>query len=327
MRDTVHQVAVKRVQDLLRAVRAEHGPALIVRNDARQDAADQVFRVADGVAHRHKHDGLAAEAVHVHGHVRRHNDALAGADLLLGERVAHAGRAVRLHLDRDVHALGRLTELLGGHVGVGDAGGAGRHSQDARVFPLRLRGVQRFLALLRLADDVTKPLRRDGALQLLAEGILHEQGGQPAERLQMRAGPLFRRGGDEENEVHGLAVHGMEVHAFRHRHGGERRHTHALAARVGDGYAAPHAGGALRLALLDVAQEFHGILQHAAALKRVRQKHQRLRLVGGVLVEQDKFLAKHVQQAHGSLFLLFCGPKAVRFSGLPISPCGNGCMS
>ena len=133
-------------------------------------------------------------------------------------------------------------------------------------------------------------------------------------------GALFRRGGDEKDEMHGLTVHGVKVHALRHRHGGERRHAHALAARMGDGDAVPHAGGALPLALLDAEQKFHGIPQHAAALERFRQKHQHFRLVGGVLVEQDKFLSKHVQQAHGSLFLLFCGPKAVRFSGLPISP-------
>ena len=96
---------------------------------APHDLQDQLFGLVDAVVHAGEEYRLAVKAGSLHVLVRRHDDAVAGRDLFAGQDILGTVGTVGLDLHRQLQFGARLGQCLGGHVGVGDAVGAGRHSQ------------------------------------------------------------------------------------------------------------------------------------------------------------------------------------------------------
>src|SRR5690606_10830271 len=87
--------------------------------------------IADRFLHRHLDDRLALEAIALLDiDVHREDDGVRRGDVGFSQLVSDAHRALRLDLDGVAERPGRFRALLGGDVGVGDAGGAGGDGDD-----------------------------------------------------------------------------------------------------------------------------------------------------------------------------------------------------
>ena len=308
----VHQVLVELAAEGFVVARGGSGGVglLVGVEDGRfavQDLVDQLLRLVDAVGHLRGVDGLAVEACGLDGLVGGDNDAVALGDLLRREHVLRAAGAVGLNLDADAHGLAGLLQSLGGHVGVGDAGGAGRHGEHARAglrrgsccgsrgsgFLLGLLG--EFLGLLGV-DHGEEFLRRLRGLEIVGKAGIHQHLHHAREHFQMHVAVGCR--GDHKQELAGHAVGGAVVHAVRHGQRRERGGLHGLTLGVGDGDFHADGGGAHLLALEDALLVRLHVEQVAALLM------QRNQLVnGGALVrrgcpEDNAVFFEQVSNAH-----------------------------
>ena len=87
---------------------------------------DQLLRLVDAIVHASKQHQLAVEAGGLDILVRRNDDAVTGGDLLGGQHILGSVGAVRLDLGWQTELVAHLGQGLSGHVGVGNAVGAGR---------------------------------------------------------------------------------------------------------------------------------------------------------------------------------------------------------
>ena len=188
---------------------------------------DHLGRLVNAALHGRVDDGLAGEAllaadIDVY---REDHRVSSGND----SRVQRGESARALGFNLQVHAcfLGRGHKGVGCHVGVGDAGGAGRDGDDAlrghgrrsgtgrnrsglgveRCGPCRVSSRLVGQGSLNQVHDV---LPADSCAQGRSEVLLDEGTGQLGEQLQVLLVRSFR-GGDEEDDVCG-AVLGAEVH-------------------------------------------------------------------------------------------------------------------
>ena len=129
MRNAVHQVAVAFAAQLPQITGSEGVSAVVDGRLAGDGLFQKGIRVPHGVPGRGVDEPFAHEPCHRHGPVRRYDDAVGGTDILLGQRIPYPVRAVRLDLDREAAGLGGPLQGLGGQIGVGNAGGAGGHTQ------------------------------------------------------------------------------------------------------------------------------------------------------------------------------------------------------
>ncbi len=98
-----------------------------------QAALDQVLRLVDALGNPGDDDLLALEAGEVDLRVGGDDDGLSPGDVLRLEGTLHADRAVRLHVHRVAEPQCGLFQVLGGHVGMGDARWARRDGQQVAL--------------------------------------------------------------------------------------------------------------------------------------------------------------------------------------------------
>ena len=260
MADAVHEVLIDLVPGglVLDGRRARGGAAGVVVNGslAVEHDIDELLGVVDARGDVRGVDQLVIEAREVDVFVRGDHDALAVGDLVSGEDVLGASGALGLGLELDAHLGGLLLEVLGGHVGVGDAGRAGGNGQDLGPLGVRgLRGGGR-LCLLRLGlvalglggvdggEELVGGLR---GTQLGGEVFVHQERRELGEHLEVDV-VLALGSSDGKDEVAGSAVGGVPVHAAGDGHGSEAGLCHRSDLGVRDGDAVAHGGGELRLA-------------------------------------------------------------------------------
>ena len=221
-------------------------------------------------------DGLAGEALLAADvHVHREDHGVGGGNDCGVQRLG-AGGTLGLNLQVHAHFLGGGDQRVGGHVGVGDAGGARGHGHKAprsrrtsgRGGSRGGRGRRRISSSSsrRSGRRVGCRLVRQCAVHqfhdLLAGGcipqrcreVLFDQGpGQLGQQLQVL---LVRAvgGGDEEDQVR-RAVLGAEVHLGVEAGHGQRGNGDRRGAAVRDGDAAGDAGSRLLLAGEGVGEE------------------------------------------------------------------------
>ena len=108
MGDAAHQVAVVLAAQLLPVVGAEGVAAAVDGCFAGDGLFQQGIRVAHGLSCRGVDQPLAHKPRQRDRAVYRHDDAVGGLDLVLGQFIAHAARAVRLHFDGQAPGLSGL---------------------------------------------------------------------------------------------------------------------------------------------------------------------------------------------------------------------------
>ena len=257
--------------------------------DGGQGLVHQGAGVVDGGLDADVDDGLAGEALAaLDGQVVGEDDGAGPLDELGVEGVDLA-RALALDGHGDAAVLAGLLQGLGGHEGVGDAGGAGGDPHDdglalrrgrRRRSGLGLRGTGPWcrvrgasgltgrvgLALLPAVEQLGLDLLRDDPGDLLgvgglAQGVgelgLHETAGELGQELEVEVVGAVG-GGDHEDEVGGLPVGGPEVDRLRQAGEAEAGGQDVRAAAVRDGDAAGDPGGGGGLALLGVGGQAVG---------------------------------------------------------------------
>ena len=212
---------------------------------APHDLQDQLFGLVDAVVHAGEEHGLAVKAGSLHVLVRRHDDAVAGCDLLAGQDVLGTVGTVGLDLHRQLQLGACLGQRLGGHVGVGDAVGAGRHSQHPEAVlrdGLVGEALAAELCFLLLVDGVQKCLRRSGSAQLLHELLVHQHLHHPGQHIHMQAAVL--RGRDGEEQVGLAVVVGVVLHRAAQPQCGQTGPGDDIALGMWNRDAVVHVGGA-----------------------------------------------------------------------------------
>ncbi len=227
-------------------------------------------------------------------------------DRVVGER-GGAGRALRLDLDVDPCPLGGRLQCLGGHVGVGDAGRAGRHGHERTASACGDRGRgsccgggsgcgRGGLVAHDARDQLDDLGRRRGRAQAVGELLLHQRPRELGQQLEV-GGVAPGRSGDQEGEV-GRAVLGPEVDARREAREGQRRRLDPGAAAVRDRDPAVEAGGGGRLAGERVVGQLRDIRRPAGLVDDAGQGANHFVLVGSEIgVESDQVLGDHLR--HG----------------------------
>ena len=233
---------------------------------------NELFGLVDAVVHAGEEDGLAVEAGSLHVLVRRHDDAVTGGDLFLGQDVLRAVGAVGLDLDGQFQLVTRLGQRLGGHISMSDAVGAGGHGQHPETVlgdGLAGEALVAELVLLLLVDAVEEFLRRLGGAELFYEVFVHQHLHHPGQHIHVEAAVLRGRNGEEQV---GLAVViGVVLHRLLQPQHGQTGVEHHVALGVGHGNAVVHIGGAFRLA--GIERLFVGGLVHDVVMSGL-QLHQ-----------------------------------------------------
>ena len=235
--DAVHQVLVDLAAEALAldvssALFRVAARCVVDRRIALEGAVDEFIGLVDAVGDLRDDDFLAVKAGHGDVLVGGDDDAVSGGNLFVRQDVLGTAGAVRLDFDGDAAFLGVLLEALGCHEGVGDARRAGRDGEDLDVVAGRffLGGctvafcyfsLRRFeLAIFLEVDEVQELLFRLGGDQGFLEVRVHDHHGELLQDLDVCiVGGI--RSGDHEEQAGRVAVHGLKVHAFRHRHSGE----------------------------------------------------------------------------------------------------------
>ena len=312
VRNAVHEVLVELASEALIAyirggfrflIRLEHGRFAV------HYPVYELLGLMDAVRHLGGPNGLAVEARGVHALIRGDDYAVAIGDLLGGEHVLRAAGAVRFDLDRDAELLAGLVQRLSRHIGMRDAGGACGHGEDAVALLGRGCGsgcladfLGEFLGLLRV-DEPEEFLGSAGAFQLLGELGVHKKLHHTGKHLHMHV--AVGGGGDHEQELAGVAVGRIVIHARGHGHRGERGRLDGLALGVGNGDLHAYRGGAHRFALEDAVGVCGAIFKIAAFFVKGDQQVDRFRLACGSGADPDAFFFEQIGDSHFYFLLLF----------------------
>ena len=309
MGDAVHQVLVEAAAEAVggRGVLCGLCAALCVESGdfAGGDLPDKLLGLVDAVIHPGEEDRLAVEAGRLDLLFRRHDDAVAVGDLVLGQDVLCAVGAVGLHLDGHTHLCTSLVQGLSGHVGVGDAVDAGGDSQHPVAHIDLLIGealIAELLFLLRV--DGGEEVRRGlGSAQLLHEVLIHEHLHHAGQHIDVEAAIPGRC--DGEQQVGLAVVLGVVLHRGAQAESREAGPGDAVALGVGDGDAVVHIGRAFVLAGVEAL--FVGLLVLDVAMGRL-QFHQTVDDLAAVLlglVQCDGLCRKQFRDSHSVLLSLF----------------------
>ena len=253
MRDTVHQVLVEGVAD------GVVGTGLVGRRCAALGVEDGGFAVGDGfnkflwfvdaVIHTGKNHRLTVKTGGLDVFVRCNDDAVTGGNLLDGQHIFRAVRAVGLHLGGQAQTVTGLGQRLGGHVGVCDAVGAGGHSQHAVALLGDLLLGEALLAELGVFLDIDGSQElggRFGGAQLFDKIVVHQHLHHAGQHVNVQAA-IFRRS-DGKQQVGLAVVLGVVLHGCGQTHRGQAGAGHAGGAGVRYRDAVIHVGGRFGLA-------------------------------------------------------------------------------
>ena len=182
---------------------------------------NHLFRLVDGPLDPGLNDRLASEALPaLDTNVGGENNGVGSLDVGGAEGLGGGG-SLGFDLDVNTHLLSRSRQIVGCHVGVGDAGGTGRDSDDAGRLGggAGRRGVRKSRcrcgwrgSLLRFddsTDEVDDGLRVGCLPQLFDELRLDEGTSQLGKELHMLRAAVFGRR-DHKDEV-GWTVRSIEV--------------------------------------------------------------------------------------------------------------------
>ena len=284
---------------------------------ALEDDVDELLGLVDAARDGAAVEGLAVKATELDVLVGGDDDALGARDVGGREHVLGTARALRLHLDADAHLLGGLVKALGGHVGVGDARGAGRdgdHVVAAVLGGVLLGGLLVLLGIghgglgglldgnlgaLRLVDHGAELLGGLGGAEVVTELLVHEQHGQAGEHLEVDVG-LGVGCGDEEHERRGPAVGRVVVDALGQRHGGEARSADRGRLGVRDGNALAKRRGALGLAGVDGRLVALDVGDVALLAHELDELVDGIALAGGGTSDLDGFRLEQIVDSHAS---------------------------
>ncbi len=203
----------------------------------------------DAVIHAGEQHRLAVEAGGLHLFLRCHDDAVTGGDLGAGQDVLCAVRAVGLHLGGQTQLVTGLGQRFGGHVGVGDAVGAGGHGQNAVAAlgdVLLGKALRAELGFLLRVDDVQEFLGGLGGLELFHKVLVHQHLHHTGQHITVQAAVF--RGGNGKQQVGGAVVLGVVLHRGAQPQGGQTGAGDHIGLGVGHGDAVVHIGRALGLA-------------------------------------------------------------------------------
>ena len=303
--DAAHQVAVVFAAQLLPVAGAEGVPAAVDGSLAGNGLFQQSVRVAHGIPRRGIDQPLANEPRQRDRAIHRHDHALCGLDLIIGQLVVDTGSAVRLDLERQAAGLRGLLERLRRQIGVRDAGGAGRHGQQliAGLGGTRRcvrRGRRRLLRVLLLP-------RGDGAAECLGGLTLPQAGaeiGVQKERRQLGQHLYvqvvgFGGGGDHHQQVQRLAVRCVAGQRRVQRQRSQLQLPDGGAFGVRDGQAVAHTDAAQRQPGADVRRKHSGVSQ---IVSPVQQCNHLLHCTGErvcPLAQCDAVRPQVVGDAHG----------------------------
>ena len=286
MGDAVHQLLVQLAAEVLVVHLVLHFTGVVIDGGV-GGLPDQLLGSVDTVGHGHPQHRLAVKPGQIHLFVGGNDDAVALSDLLAGQHILGAAGTLGLHLDGNADLSALLLQGLSGHVGVGDAGGAGGDGQNPGTgldgsgsllgLLLRLLLGGAVLGGLELVNDGHEGVGVLGLAQLGHKLRVHQQHHQVGQNLQVQV--TVHGSGDHEEQVGGLSVHGAVVHALLQNAGRQAGLEHAVALGVGHRNARLDGGAGLSLPGQDGL--LVGLLVGDAATARL-ESHQQVN--GAVLV-------------------------------------------
>ena len=307
MGHAVHQVLIELAAQALGSGVLLRGGAVVMVDGslAVNDFANQLLRFVDTVGHRNPQHGLAVKPGQIHVLVGGDDDAVTPGDLLFCQDVLGAAGALGLRLHADVHLPALLLQSLCGHVGVGDArgaGGDGQHPEPSGVLRGsggRLVGVLEPLLGIDQAQECLRVLRLQ---QFLAERPVHQHNHQPGEHLQVYvAAGLGSR--DHKKELGGQSVGSFVVHPVGDGDGRQPRLLHGGTLGVGYRDAVSDGGGAQGFSGQDVGFVEFPVGEAARPVLEADQQVDGLVLAGRCGVELDAFGVQQIGNTHGRDFL------------------------
>ena len=320
MRYTVHQMLVQAVTKAVARTACALlglGPGLgaVDGRFAVGNFLDKLLRFVDAVIHAGKNDRFAVKAGRLDILVRRNDDAVAGGDFLGRQHVFRAVGAVRFNFRGQTQLVPHLGQGLGGHVGVGNAVGAGCDGQHAVAALGDFLLGKAFLAelgILLRVDGVQKFSGCLGGAELFDKVVVHQHLHHAGQHINMQAA-VFRRGNGKQQV--GLAVVVRVVlHRGAQTQGGQTGAGHAGRAGVGNRDAVVHIGGGFGFS--GVEGLFVGVLVGDVAVGGL-QLHEFVKdsgLVGCRNIQRDGLRSEQFRDTHTfcllRLFLLRCRGRA-----------------
>ena len=252
MGNAVHQVLVQAAAEAVLggAVVLGCGAALGVvhRHLAVGDFLNELLRLMDAVVHAGEQHRFAVEAGGFHLFLRCHDDAVTGGDLGAGQNVLCAVRAIGLHLGGQTQLVTGLGQRLGGHVGVGNAVGAGGNGQNAVAALGDLLRGEAFLTelgLLLCVDEGKEFGGGPGGLQLFHKVLVHQHLHHAGQHINVQAA-VFRSGNGKQ-QVGGAVILSVVLYRGAQPQSGQTGAGDHIGLGVGHCDAVVHIGGALRL--------------------------------------------------------------------------------
>ena len=259
----------------------------------------------DAIVHAGKQHRLTVEAGGLDVLVRRNDNAVTGGDLLGGQHILGSVGAVRLDLGWQTELVAHLGQGLSGHVGVGNAVGAGRDSQHTVAVPGDLLLGEALLAKLGIllgVDGVEKFGGRLGGAQLFDEVVVHQHLHHTGQHVNVQAAILRR--GNRKQQVGFAVVIGVVLDRGAQPQRRQAGAGHAGCAGVGHRDAVVHVGGCLGLA--GVEGLFVGVLIGDIAVGRL-QINELVKdggLIRGSDIQRDGLRGEQFRDTHRTVLLL-----------------------
>ena len=203
--------------------------SVVDRSFACKGAVDELIGLVDAVGNFRDDDFLAVETGHGDVLVSSDDDAVGCGDFIICQDVLGTAGAVRLDLDGNAAFFRVLFKAFSGHERMGNARRAGRDGENLDVVARRsflssfCRSFSLWcfeLAVFLEVDEVQEFFFGFCSNQGFFEVRVHNHHGQLLQDLDVCVVGSIRCGNHEE-QAGRLAVHGLEVHALRHRHSSE----------------------------------------------------------------------------------------------------------
>ena len=216
------------------------------RNFAVQNALQQLLRLMDSIIHMGEQHRLAVKTGGFHIFVSCHNNAIAGGNLIGGQHILGAIRAIGFNLAGNAKLLSGLVQCFGGHVGVGNAVGAGGNGQHA------VGGRQLFLSKALVAElgfllgvnRIQKFFGRFGGAQLCHKVFIHQHLHQAGQHINVQTA-VFRCG-NHKQQIRLAVIVSIVLHGGLQAQGSQTGAGHAGGACMRHRNAVIHIGGSLR---------------------------------------------------------------------------------
>ena len=240
------------------------------RNRSAHSPVNQLLRLVDTVGNRNHDNRLPVKPGHLHVLVCRNDNSISRSYLFPCEHILGAAGAVGLSLQRNPQLLTRVLQVLGSHIGVGNAGRAGsdrKHAVAARRPAISALFAGRHDISGRTAIRLTVPVQISKSpvilpglpslrsakacnlclvnglqefililclYQILLKPRIHQKGGQAGQCLQVYVRSAGR-GRNHEQQMGQGTVKCLIVHPLLHHHGCQPGFLYRFHLCMGDG--------------------------------------------------------------------------------------------